>query len=113
MSTPATHKLVLVSPVNESEPVESTYAPRLTALEGKRVGLLDNSKHKADKLVHLDVFPPIRNEQLKLVTLEAETRLRLHQERLTKQDLHGVRDDDLCIFKNYCQADGIVSFTTG
>ena len=51
MSTPATHKLVLVSPVNESEPVESTYAPRLTALEGKRVGLLDNSKHKADKLL--------------------------------------------------------------
>ncbi len=51
MQVPNTQKLVLVSPVNEPQQAESTYAPRLAALEGKRVGLLDNSKHKADKLL--------------------------------------------------------------
>ena len=54
-------KLVLVSPVNEAEIAESTYAPRLTDLQGKRVGLLDNSKNNANKL--LDAMAVILDEQ--------------------------------------------------
>jgi hypothetical protein len=44
-------KLVLVSPVNEPTPTDSTLAPRLAALDGTRVGLLDNSKSKAGQLL--------------------------------------------------------------
>jgi hypothetical protein len=44
-------KLVLISPVNEADTAVSTYAPRLTDLRSRRVGLLDNSKHNADKLL--------------------------------------------------------------
>jgi predicted GTPase len=51
MSTENAQKLVLVSPVNEADVAESTYASRVTSLHGKRVGLLDNSKSKADKLL--------------------------------------------------------------
>ena len=40
---------------------ESTYAPRLTALAGKRVGLLDNSKNKANQL--LDAVAEILDSQ--------------------------------------------------
>ncbi|MGQ4807552.1 hypothetical protein NKDENANG_00906 [Candidatus Entotheonellaceae bacterium PAL068K] len=51
MSLSNPQKLVLVSPVTEPNQAESTYAPRLPALAGTRVGLLDNSKHNADKLL--------------------------------------------------------------
>jgi hypothetical protein len=51
MSTANIPKLVLISPVNEAMPAESTLAPRLSSLLGKRVGLLDNSKSKADRLL--------------------------------------------------------------
>jgi hypothetical protein len=44
-------KLVLVSPVNQPTPTTSTFAPRLTSLQGKRVGLLDNSKSRAGQLL--------------------------------------------------------------
>ena len=61
MSNDNVQKLVLVSPVNEAETAESTYAPRLTNLQGKRVGLLDNSKNNANKL--LDAMAAILDEQ--------------------------------------------------
>ena len=52
-------KLVLISPVNEATVAESALAPRLSSLWGKRVGLLDNSKSKADRL--LDTVAAILN----------------------------------------------------
>jgi hypothetical protein len=61
MSSDNIQKLVLVSPMNEAETAESTYAPRLTDLQGKRVGLLDNSKNNANKL--LDAMAVILDEQ--------------------------------------------------
>jgi predicted GTPase len=54
-------KLVLVSPVNEPEPAESTFAPRVADLRGKRVGLLDNSKSNANKM--LDAMAAILDRQ--------------------------------------------------
>jgi hypothetical protein len=51
MSSDKIPKLVLVSPVNEPVPTDSTSAPRLAGLDGKRVGLLDNSKSKAGQLL--------------------------------------------------------------
>src|SRR4029450_3198828 len=54
-------KLVLISPVNEATVAESALAPRLSSLRGKRVGLLDNSKSKADKI--LDMVAAILNAQ--------------------------------------------------
>lgn len=51
MSGENVQKLVLISPVNEANTTTSTYATRVTSLAGKRVGLLDNSKNKADKLL--------------------------------------------------------------
>jgi hypothetical protein len=51
MSSDNIPKLVLVSPENEPIPADSTLAPRLTALDGKRLGLLDNSKSKAGQLL--------------------------------------------------------------
>jgi len=51
MSPDNLQKLILITPVNEPDATESTYAPRLAALTGKRLGLLDNSKSKADKLL--------------------------------------------------------------
>jgi len=44
-------KLMLISPVNEAIVAESAMAPRLSSLRGKRVGLLDNSKSKAGKML--------------------------------------------------------------
>ena len=61
MSTENIQKLVLVNPVNEAQTAESTYAPRLSELRGKRVGLLDNSKHNANKL--LDAMAAILDAQ--------------------------------------------------
>lgn len=61
MNNDNVQKLVLVSPVNEPETAESTYAPRLTNLQGKRVGLLDNSKNNANKL--LDAMADILDAQ--------------------------------------------------
>ena len=61
MPTENMQKLVLVTPVNEADTAESTYAPRVTDLRGKRVGLLDNSKNNANKL--LDAMAVILHEQ--------------------------------------------------
>ena len=44
-------KLILIKPVNEAIPEQSSYAPRPLGLEGKRVGLLDNSKHNAGRFL--------------------------------------------------------------
>jgi hypothetical protein len=61
MSRENVPKLVLVSPVNEPVPTDSVLAPRLAALDGKRVGLLDNSKSKAGRL--LDAVATILHAQ--------------------------------------------------
>jgi hypothetical protein len=61
MPTDGVPKLVLISPVNEATVAESSLAPRLSSLRGKRVGLLDNSKSKADKI--LDTVAAILNAQ--------------------------------------------------
>ncbi len=61
MNNENVQKLVLVSPVNEAETAESTCAPRLTDLQSKRVGLLDNSKNNANKL--LDAMAVILDQQ--------------------------------------------------
>jgi hypothetical protein len=51
MLTESVPKLVLISPVNEAAVAESALAPRLSSLRGKRIGLLDNSKSKADRIL--------------------------------------------------------------
>jgi hypothetical protein len=61
MPTDSLPKLVLISPVNEATVAESALAPRLSSLRGKRVGLLDNSKSKAGKM--LDTVAAILNAQ--------------------------------------------------
>jgi hypothetical protein len=61
MPTESIPKLVLISPVNEATVAESSMAPRLPSLRGKRVGLLDNSKSKAGKM--LDTVAAILNVQ--------------------------------------------------
>jgi hypothetical protein len=61
MSSENVPKLVLVSPVNEPVPTDSVLAPRLAALDGKRLGLLDNSKPKAGRL--LDAVATILHAQ--------------------------------------------------
>jgi hypothetical protein len=61
MPTETIPKLVLISPVNEAITAESTLAPRLSSLAGARVGLLDNSKSKADRL--LDTVATILHAQ--------------------------------------------------
>ena len=54
-------KLILIKPVNEAIPEQSSYAPRPTGLEGKRLGLLDNSKNNADRF--LEMVAKILDEQ--------------------------------------------------
>jgi hypothetical protein len=61
MPTDSVPKLVLISPVNEATVAESALAPRLSSLRGKRVGLLDNSKAKAGKM--LDTVAAILDAQ--------------------------------------------------
>jgi hypothetical protein len=61
MPTDSLPKLVLISPVNEATVAESALAPRLSSLRGKRLGLLDNSKSKAGKI--LDTVAAILNAQ--------------------------------------------------
>ena len=61
MSQDNVHKMVLIRPVNEPETAESTYAPRVRDLSGKRVGLLDNSKHNANKI--LDAIAAILDQE--------------------------------------------------
>ena len=61
MPTDGVPKLVLISPVNEATVAESALAPRLSSLRGKRVGLLDNSKAKAGKM--LDTVAAILDAQ--------------------------------------------------
>jgi hypothetical protein len=53
MPTENIQKLVLIKPVNEAIPEQSRYAPRPTGLEGKRLGLLDNSKNNADRFLEM------------------------------------------------------------
>lgn len=53
MSTDNVQKLVLIKPVNEATPEQSSYAPRPAGLQGKRVGLLDNSKHNAGRFLEM------------------------------------------------------------
>ena len=47
------HKLIFIKPVNEALPEQSSCAPRPTGLEGKRLGLLDNSKHNAGRFLEM------------------------------------------------------------
>ena len=61
MGTENVQKLVLIKPVNEAIPEQSSYAPRPAGLQGKRVGLLDNSKHNAGQF--LEMVATILNEQ--------------------------------------------------
>jgi predicted GTPase len=61
MATENIQKLVLIKPVNEAIPEQSSYAPRPTGLEGKRVGLLDNSKNNAGRF--LEMVAGILHEQ--------------------------------------------------
>ena len=61
MSSENIPKLVLVSPRNAAMPAESSLAPRLSGLHGKRVGLLDNSKAKAGRM--LDAVAAILHAQ--------------------------------------------------
>lgn len=51
MPTETVPKLVLINPQNEASIAESSLAPRLSGLQSKRVGLLDNSKNKAGKML--------------------------------------------------------------
>ena len=53
MATANVHKLVLIKPVNEAMPEQSGYAPRPAGLQGKRVGLLDNSKNNAGRFLEM------------------------------------------------------------
>jgi len=61
MPTESLPKLILISPVNEAIVAQSAMAPRLSSLRGKRVGLLDNSKSKAGKM--LETVAAILNAQ--------------------------------------------------
>jgi hypothetical protein len=61
MPTENIPKLVLINPQNEAEVAESSLALRLSGLQGKRVGLLDNSKSKAGKM--LDAVAAILHAQ--------------------------------------------------
>ena len=54
-------KLVLIKPINEATPEQSSYAPRPAGLQGKRVGLLDNSKNNAGQF--LEMVATLLNEQ--------------------------------------------------
>jgi hypothetical protein len=61
MPTEHLPKLVLINPQNEASLAESSLAPRLSGLQGKRVGLLDNSKSKAGRM--LDAVAAILHAQ--------------------------------------------------
>jgi hypothetical protein len=61
MPTDSLPKLILISPTNEATVAQSSMAPRLSSLRGKRVGLLDNSKSKAGKM--LETVAAILNAQ--------------------------------------------------
>ena len=53
MSPENIQKLVLIMPVNEAIPEQSSYAPRPSGLHGKRLGLLDNSKTNAGRFLEM------------------------------------------------------------
>jgi hypothetical protein len=61
MSTENVQKLMLIKPVNEATPEQSSYAPRPSGLQGKRLGLLDNSKNNAGQF--LEMVATLLNEQ--------------------------------------------------
>jgi hypothetical protein len=60
-------KLILIKPVNEAIPEQSSYAPRPTGLAGKRLGLLDNSKNNAGRF--LDMVTKILDAQYGFSTI--------------------------------------------
>jgi hypothetical protein len=60
MPTEVVPKLVLINPQNEASVAASSLAPRLPGLQGKRVGLLDNSKNKAGKMLDTSTAPGSR-----------------------------------------------------
>ncbi len=41
----------ILDPTNESVPQSMAYVPRPGSLQGKRVGLIDNTKHNSDRLL--------------------------------------------------------------
>ena len=53
MAVENVQKLVLIKPVNEAIPEQSSYAPRPVGLAGKRLGLLDNSKNNAGRFLEM------------------------------------------------------------
>lgn len=54
MPTENVHKLVLINPVSEAiQAMDTTYATRLADLAGKRLGLIDNSKSNAGRLLDM------------------------------------------------------------
>ena len=61
MSQDNVQKMVLIRPVNEPDTADSSYAPRVADLSGKRIGLLDNSKYNANKM--LDAVAAILDQQ--------------------------------------------------
>ena len=61
MSSENVQRLVLVRPTNEPSTESSSYAPRPSHLEGKRVGLLDNSKNRAARF--LDMVAEVLDER--------------------------------------------------
>jgi hypothetical protein len=67
MATENVQKLVLIKPVNEAIPEQSSYAPRPLGLAGKRLGLLDNSKNNAGRF--LEIVTKILDEQYGFSTI--------------------------------------------
>ena len=48
---PAAHTIRLVDPAAEVENATEPIAPRLQSLKGKRIALIDNTKHNADRFL--------------------------------------------------------------
>lgn len=59
-----TKKLLVLDPTTEPEKVEASMAPRLPGLDGKVLGLLDNSKPNSDRI--LDMVAGILGSRYKL-----------------------------------------------
>jgi len=54
--------LVVLDPTEEAEPVEARLAPRLPSLQGKTIGLLENTKPHSREL--LEVVEQLLHERL-------------------------------------------------
>ncbi len=57
----ATGQIVLLDPTAEDEPEQSALVPRLPSLEGRRIGLLDNTHRNVD--VYIDEVGRILKEE--------------------------------------------------